>query len=119
MLVCSKVMARRVAMLTPYFTPAVRGNAVTVERVARGLVERGTDVRVWDLSVTTEAALQAEVRAHRPDLIHAFHATLAGPAALRLARWLEVPLVVTLTGTDVNHDLFDPHRAGVVRPVLE
>jgi glycosyltransferase involved in cell wall biosynthesis len=30
-----------------------------------------------------------------------------------------VPLVVTLTGTDANHDLFDPARADAVRGVLE
>jgi len=42
-----------------------------------------------------------------------------GPSALRLARRLEIPLVITLTGTDANHDLFDPERAAVVRRVLE
>jgi glycosyltransferase involved in cell wall biosynthesis len=32
---------------------------------------------------------------------------------------VEIPLVVTLTGTDANHDLFDPARAPLVRRVLE
>jgi glycosyltransferase involved in cell wall biosynthesis len=31
----------------------------------------------------------------------------------------EVPLLVTMTGTDGNHDLFDPDRAQTVRRVLE
>jgi glycosyltransferase involved in cell wall biosynthesis len=51
--------------------------------------------------------------------VHAFHAFRVGPLASRLARRLEVPLVVTLTGTDANHDLFDPARASIVRHVLE
>jgi hypothetical protein len=107
------------ALLTPYGAPSVTGNAVTVERVARGLLERGTDLRVWDLSRDPAATIEAEVEAYRPALVHGFHAWRIGPLALRLARRLEVPLVVTLTGTDANHDLFDPERAPLVRHVLE
>jgi len=109
----------RLAVLTPFAAPSVRGNAITVSRVVRGLRERGLDARVWDSSSTSDAAIAHEVEAERPALIHAFHAFRVGPLALRLARRLEVPLVVTLTGTDANHDLFDPDRAAAVRRVLE
>mgnify|MGYP001568678720 FL=1 len=112
-------MSPRVALLTPFAHPSVRGNAVTVARVARGLRERGVELRVWDLAATAEPAVEAEVEAYDPSLVHAFHAYRVGPLALRLARRAEVPLVVTLTGTDANHDLFDPERAAVVRRVLE
>jgi glycosyltransferase involved in cell wall biosynthesis len=112
-------MPVRVALLTPFAPPSVRGNAITVGRVARGLRERGVDVRVWDLSAMAEARIEAEVEVERPAVIHAFHALRSGPLALRLARRAEIPLVVTLTGTDANHDLFDPERAAVVRRVLE
>jgi glycosyltransferase involved in cell wall biosynthesis len=109
----------RVALLTPFAFPSVRGNAVTVDRIARGLRERGLTLRVWDLSESDEAAVAGEVEAYQPSLVHAFHAFRVGPLALRLARRAEIPLVVTLTGTDANHDLFDPERAPVVRRVLE
>jgi glycosyltransferase involved in cell wall biosynthesis len=112
-------MPPRVALLTPFAYPSVRGNAVTVERIARGLRQRGLDLRVWDLSVSPELRVGAEVEAFAPGLVHAFHAYRVGPCALRLARRMEVPLVVTMTGTDANHDLFDPERAPVVRRVLE
>jgi len=112
-------MASRIALLTPFAFPSVRGNAVTVDRVARGLREHGVDLAVWDLSVMPEAGIEGAVEAFRPCAIHAFHAFRVGPFALRLARRMEVPLVVTLTGTDANHDLFDPERAPVVRRVLE
>ena len=112
-------MSPRVALLAPFAHPSVRGNAVTVARVARGLRERGVELRMWDLAATPESAVEAEVEAYDPALVHAFHAYRAGPLALRLARRAEVPLVVTLTGTDANHDLFDPERAAVVRRVLE
>jgi glycosyltransferase involved in cell wall biosynthesis len=109
----------RLALLAPYGAASVRGNAVTVERVRQGLRERGMELRVWDLSTTSEAAVARDVEAYRPSVVHAFHAHRTGPLALRLARRLEVPLVVTLTGTDANHDLLDPARAPVVRHVLE
>ena len=109
----------RLAILTPFGPPSVRGNAITVGRIVRGLRERGLDARVWDASALSEAAITREVEAERPALIHAFHAYRTGPLALRLARRLEIPLVVTLTGTDANHDLFDAELAPVVRRVLE
>jgi glycosyltransferase involved in cell wall biosynthesis len=109
----------RLAVLTPFGLPSVRGNAITVGRIVRGLRERGLDARVWDASTASEAAIAREVEAERPALIHAFHAYRTGPLGLRLARRLEIPLVVTLTGTDANHDLFDAERAPTVRRVLE
>jgi glycosyltransferase involved in cell wall biosynthesis len=112
-------MPLRVALLTPFAAPSVRGNAVTVARISAGLEERGVDVRVWDLSVVPEHVIEREVDAFAPSVVHAFHAYRVGPLALRLARRAELPLVVTLTGTDANHDLFDPERASHVRRVLE
>ncbi|MBI3636994.1 MAG: glycosyltransferase family 4 protein [Candidatus Rokubacteria bacterium] len=112
-------MLPRVAVLAPFAFPSVRGNAVTVARITAGLRARGVELRVWDLSVTAPEAIEREVDAFRPATIHAFHAYRVGPQALRLARRAEIPLVVTITGTDANHDLFDPERAAVVRRVLE
>jgi glycosyltransferase involved in cell wall biosynthesis len=109
----------RLAILAPFGAPSVRGNSVTVERVTCGLREHGADLQVWDTSAAGEAAIAQGVEAYRPALVHAFHAYRTGPLALRLARRLEVPLVVTLTGTDANCDLLDPERAPVVRRVLE
>jgi glycosyltransferase involved in cell wall biosynthesis len=109
----------RVALLAPFAFPSVRGNAVTVARIVAGLRERGVGHRVWDVSAVAEALLERQVEEYRPGIVHAFHALRAGPLGLRLARRAEIPLVVTLTGTDANHDLFDPDRAAAVRRVLE
>src|SRR5690349_24940533 len=78
-------MPGRIALLTPFAHPAVRGNAVTVARIALGLAERGIDLRVWDLSAATSATIESEVEAYRPALVHAFHAHRTGPLAVRLA----------------------------------
>lgn len=112
-------MAPRVALLAPFALPSVRGNAITVGRIARGLRARGVELRVWELSASPEARIEEEVVAFRPSLLHAFHAYRTGPLALRLARRAEIPLIVTITGTDGNHDLFDPERAPTMREVLE
>jgi L-malate glycosyltransferase len=112
-------MPARVAILTPFGPPSPRGNAVTVARIARALEERGVELSLWDLSTGDEASIAAEIAAYAPALIHAFHAYRTGPLGLRLAVGSQVPLVVTCTGTDVNHDLDDPARAEVVRKVLK
>jgi glycosyltransferase involved in cell wall biosynthesis len=109
----------RVALLAPFTPPSVRGNAVTIDRIARGLIDRGVAVRVWDLSVAPEAAIELEVGEYRPTIVHAFHAYRTGPVGVRVARRVKAPLVVTITGTDANHDLVDPGRAAIVRCVLE
>lgn len=74
---------------------------------------------MWDLSAVDEGEIAAQVERWRPGLIHAFHALRSGPLALRLARRLEIPLVVTLTGTDANHALLDAEHAPTVRRTLE
>jgi glycosyltransferase involved in cell wall biosynthesis len=109
----------RVAILTPFASPSVRGNAITADRIVAGLRRQGAEVSVWDLSALSEAAITAGVEHARPALIHAFHAYRCGPLGLRLARRLEIPLVVTLTGTDANHELTDPDHAADVRGVLD
>ena len=111
--------APRVAILTPFAFPSVGGNATTVGRIMRGLRDRGVDVRVWDLSAVLESVVELQVAQFSPTLIHAFHALRAGPLAKRLARHIETPLLVTMTGTDANRDLFEPDAALTVRRVLE
>jgi glycosyltransferase involved in cell wall biosynthesis len=113
------LQAMPVAVLAPFALSAVRGNSVTVQRIVAGLRRRDVEVAVWDLATASEAAVLAEVEAARPALVHAFHALRTGPLGLRLARRLEVPLVVTLTGTDANHELLDADSAPLVRRVLE
>lgn len=111
-------MPARVAILTPYGPPSPRGNAVTVARIAKALEGSGVELSLWDLSTRDEASIEAGIAEFAPALIHAFHAYRAGPLAMRLALRSGVPLVVTCTGTDANHDLDDPSRAEAVQEVL-
>src|SRR3989304_7829602 len=101
----------RLALLTPFDFPSVRGNAITVNRIARGPRGRGADLQVWDCSVVPEGRVEREVEASRPALIHAFHAFRVGPLALRLARELEGALLMTVTGTPATPQPLRPGTA--------
>jgi glycosyltransferase involved in cell wall biosynthesis len=97
----------RISVVTPVAFPSVRGNAVTVGRVVDGLRRRGVTVEVVDLSRTLADVAEARLEAFAPDVVHAFHAFRGGPVAARFAGPRRVPLVISLTGTDVNIDLGD------------
>src|SRR5256885_8423125 len=56
------ILPARVAILTPFGPPSLRGNAVTVSRVAQALRGSGVELSVWDLSAGEEASIQAEIR---------------------------------------------------------
>lgn len=108
-------MPSRVALLSPVSLDAPRGNAVTVARIATGLRGRGLDVDVWEPGAP---GLREGIARTPPALIHAFHAYETGPLGLSLAGAAGIPLIVTLTGTDVSRDLREPEHAAVVREVL-
>jgi hypothetical protein len=98
-------------LVAPHSLREPRGNSVTLARLASGLRRAGARVRLVGPD-------QADPRG-RFDIVHAFHATKAGPRGARLARQSGAALVVTLTGTDVNQDLHDRSRGSVLRRVLE
>ncbi len=105
-------MPRRlqVLLVAPYPLRQPRGNSVTIKRIARGLRQQGARVSIL-------SPAQPPPR-RRFNLVHAFHAYRAGPCGLTLSQQWNAALVVTLTGTDFNHDLRLPARRSVVRRVL-
>jgi glycosyltransferase involved in cell wall biosynthesis len=100
----------KAALITPYYYPAVRGNAVTVRRIERHLREAECEVRVFSLDALSATDLEREVAAFSPDLIHGFHGYLGGRVARIVSRDLGVPAVITLTGSDVYEALVDTRK---------
>jgi glycosyltransferase involved in cell wall biosynthesis len=100
----------RIALVTPVAYPSVGGNAVTVGRLREGLQARGITADVVDLSRPAGEPVDERLATLAPDLVHAFHAFRGAPAAVGFTRRRGTPLVVSLTGTDVNIDLFHPER---------
>ena len=107
------------ALVTPYYFPSVRGNSITVQRIESGLRDQGVEVTVFSLDRQDVGAILAALTRARPDVIHGFHATASGPLVVEAACLLDIPSVITVTGTDVNEDLFDPVRRPRVREVLD
>lgn len=109
----------RIAMVTPSSYPSRRGNAVTVERIASGLRGRGHRVEIYSLEAFQDRReVPPAIRAFRPHLLHGFHAFLTGSLVVEEAAEEQVPALVNVTGTDINHDLFDPERRERVAEVL-
>ena len=106
------------ALVTPHYFPSVRGNSITVQRIESGLRDHGVEVKVFSLDRQERGAILAAIADARPDVVHGFHATVSGPLIAEAARRLDIPSAITMTGTDVNEDLFDADRSPAVRDVL-
>jgi glycosyltransferase involved in cell wall biosynthesis len=105
-------------LLTPTYFPQLTGNAVTVHRISTRLTQNGIDCQIIDLSKTAGIDLLDMVGTFSPDIIHSFHAYKSGRSGALLKKILGVPLVTTLTGTDINVDLKDRHRCQAIKDVL-
>jgi len=100
----------KVALVTPYHTPPVRGNAVTVRRIGAHLAAVGCEAAVYSLDAMTAAEILRGIQQAAPAVIHAFHAHLGGRVAREAARSVGAPYIVTLTGSDAYEALEDGRR---------
>jgi glycosyltransferase involved in cell wall biosynthesis len=107
----------RILALSPFDPESVTGNAVTLRRVRDGLRARGHEVRILPVSPQTSYEwVRAEAAKAAPSVIHLYHSYKTGRLATLLGTW---PLVVTVSGTDVNHDFQDPARRPAIEIALE
>ena len=100
----------KIALITPYYYPFVRGNAVTVRRIARSLVRSGCRTEVYSLDSRSASGIARRMADAPPRLIHAFHGWVGGRVARAIAAQRGIPYIVTLTGTDVYEALTDIRR---------
>ncbi len=109
----------RLGIVTPFYVPSVRGNSITVQRIESGLRDHGVIVRVWSLEDgSSPGEIQQALEAFTPDLVHGFHVSASGRIVTDVAFRLGIPSILSVTGTDINTDLFDPHRKTEVMDVL-
>lgn len=101
----------RVAFVTPNFHQ-LRGNTVTVRRMTRHLQYAGVTTKV--VSIKSGAARRPLPKA---DLVHGFHAYQFGEYWQSID-YPSTPFVITITGTDINHDLFHPKKRRTVIETL-
>jgi glycosyltransferase involved in cell wall biosynthesis len=107
----------RVALIAPNYYPAQSGNAITVRRIASQLKLLGCAAEVFSVDQLTSEQLYDGLKRFRPDLLHAFHGHRGGHVAHALAPELEIPYLITLTGSDVYEALAD-QRAHDTRNAL-
>ena len=93
----------KIVLASPNY-PQLRGNTITVQRIADQLEKLGVDTEI--VSTTDDNV----VRSFPPaDIVHGFHAYNFYKFLQKLDRMPE-HYIVTITGTDLNLDLFDPEK---------
>ncbi len=109
----------RVGIVTPFYFPSVRGNSITVQRIESGLRDHRVIVRVWSLEESpSPGEILHALDAFAPDLVHGFHVSASGRIVTDASSRLGIPSILSVTGTDINTDLFDPDRRTEVMEVL-
>lgn len=100
----------RLALITPWYHEAERGNAVTVRRIERYLRHQGCDLTIFALDERSGEDAASAICAGRFDLCHSFHAYLGGIVARKVRELLGTPYIITLTGSDIYQALLDSRR---------
>lgn len=100
----------QIAMITPHYHPADRGNAVTVRRLEKYIGRMGGRLKVFSLDAVPAEEIGRAMALNPPDLIHALHGYSGGRVAWTIAQVYGIPYLVTLTGSDVYEALADGRR---------
>jgi glycosyltransferase involved in cell wall biosynthesis len=103
----------RIGIIAPRYFPVEGGNAVTVHRIERHLRALGCEVQAFAADSLPPEEMLEGLKRFRPQLLHAFHGYHCGRLARALAEELQLPYLVTLTGTDVYQALSDQRSHAV------
>lgn len=111
----------RILICSPEHNNAT-GNWVTASRYCRGLESFNHQVSLCHVSPLetspVEESLAATVDRVKPDLLVLLHAYRLGKLWLQQRQHINCPVVVMLSGTDVNEGLQQPDQAVVIEEVL-
>ncbi|MGI6467990.1 MAG: glycosyltransferase family 4 protein [Syntrophomonadaceae bacterium] len=106
----------RVLIITP-FHKSQRGNTLTTRRILTGLTRQGLNAGLLSLEDPDYwNKLHQYLHSNRFDIIHGFNGLHMAELVKRCPQLREYPLIVTLTGTDIN--LAGDQGYGNLQPVL-
>lgn len=108
----------RVALFSPFSQGPLRGNIITVQRIAQHLPEAGWTPMIIPLDAVDATQVQTTIDRFRPDLLHAFHAFYSGPATREQALQHGLPYLITMTGSDL-HDPELSHHPSALQAVAD
>ncbi|KAB0669875.1 glycosyltransferase family 4 protein [Oryzomonas sagensis] len=103
----------RIALISPYSIGAMRGNITTVRRIDQCLNKAHIETLVLAADVLSVEEMVQRLLPFSPTLIHGFHARYCGEIAVILADRLQVPSVITITGSDLHDPALRDHPATV------
>lgn len=92
----------RIAIIAPYSLGPTRGNIITVQRIEQHLKLAGIELLHIAVDNASADEIDNQLSTFSPDLIHAFHAYRTGPTAMRHALRLNIPYMITITGSDIH-----------------
>ncbi len=102
----------RILAFSPFDPATLSGNSTTLRRVQKALQARGHAFEIVAVSPTTSRDDAAKaIDRFRPDVLHFYHSYKTGRLLPSLPR---MPAVVTVSGTDLNHDYEVPERREVI-----
>ena len=107
----------RILIVTPY-QPRTTGNWVSAQRQQRGLQTLGHDVHIAEAGESV-SQLEEAIEQFAPDVVNLLHAYRSGRPWLACRQAGHIPMVVTLTGTDVNHGLTNPQQKPTIQTILD
>lgn len=106
----------KVLIITP-FSQSQRGNTLTTRRICAGLTRNGISAELFSLeSGNYRVHLEQVLATERFNIIHVFNGTYLAQLLSSHPQLCHYPLIVTLTGTDINQDLDDNPSA--LKPVF-
>lgn len=109
----------KAAIITPSYPPSIGGNATTASRIANGMNSRKIKTLVFLPEQLNDGKNQEKLEKFKPDLVHAFHAYKSGKTGSEICRKMNIPLVVTITGTDVNINLFQEEKKDKIKDIMD
>lgn len=101
----------RIALCSPFSRGPLRGNIITVQRIARHLPANGCAVTTIPLDSMDRQQLVDLIARQQPDLLHTFHAFHGGQVTRLLAQQHNLPYLITMTGSDLYDPFFYQHPA--------
>jgi len=111
----------RILICSPEYNPAT-GNWISARRYQRGLERHGHTVHLCHLD-SAATSLERTVKEHKPDILLLIHAFRTGRQWLNSAKLracqAQLPLIVMLSGTDINEGLYDPLQGPVIEEVMD
>ena len=106
----------RIALISPFANPPMRGNITTVRRIAHFLGIVGAVTLNLPADTLSLGEMECHLSEFKPDLVHGFHAYHCGAIARHLAERCQIPYIITITGSDI-HDPIQRNHPGTAKAI--